>query len=68
MGEVLTVVNKAISTYGESMSGVKTYPVAVEAASRTHISPNRYLEMYQRSVEDPEGFGGSRPKNSLPFN
>ena len=32
------------------------YKVPAEAKSRAHIDNDRYLEMYQHSVEDPEGF------------
>ncbi|WP_417681426.1 acetate--CoA ligase [Pseudidiomarina aquimaris] len=32
------------------------YKVPAEAKSRAHIDNERYLEMYQHSVEDPEGF------------
>jgi acetyl-CoA synthetase len=38
------------------MSDVKVYPVPAEFAAKSHIDQARYEEMYQRSVEDPEGF------------
>ena len=38
------------------MSDVKQYPVPAEFAAKSHIDDARYQEMYQRSVEDPEGF------------
>ncbi len=38
------------------MSEVKTYPVESGVAFHAHIDNDRYLAMYQRSVEDPEGF------------
>ena len=38
------------------MSEVNTYPVAADVASHAHVDQDRYLEMYQRSVDDPEGF------------
>ncbi|MGI9317444.1 MAG: acetate--CoA ligase [bacterium] len=38
------------------MSEIKTYPVSAETASAAHADNAKYLEMYQRSVDDPEGF------------
>ena len=38
------------------MSEVKTYPVAADRASQAHVNNDQYLAMYQRSIEDPEGF------------
>ncbi len=38
------------------MSETHIYPVPAEVATRTHITKARYQEMYQRSVDDPEGF------------
>jgi len=38
------------------MSEVKTYPVPADAAARAHADNDNYLEMYQRSIEDPEKF------------
>ena len=38
------------------MSDVKLYPVPAEFAAKSHIDDTRYQEMYQRSIEDPEGF------------
>jgi acetyl-CoA synthetase len=38
------------------MSDVKLYPVPAEFAAKSHINQDRYQKMYQRSVEDPEGF------------
>lgn len=32
------------------------YKVPAESKNRAHIDNDRYLEMYQQSVEDPEGF------------
>ena len=34
----------------------KTYPVDAEFAAQANINAEQYKEMYQRSVEDPEGF------------
>ena len=38
------------------MSDEKLYPVPAEFAANAHIDGARYQEMYQRSIEDPEGF------------
>jgi len=38
------------------MSDEKLYPVPAEFASKSHIDDARYQEMYQRSIDDPEGF------------
>ncbi len=38
------------------MSEDKIYPVSDDAAKRAHITAEQYQEMYQRSVDDPEGF------------
>ncbi len=38
------------------MSEVKTYPVDPDVAQSAHADNVRYLDMYQRSIEDPESF------------
>jgi acetyl-CoA synthetase len=38
------------------MSDEKLYPVPAEFAAKSHIDDARYQEMYQRSIDDPEGF------------
>ena len=38
------------------MSEQKIYPVAAEVAARAHLNSEQYRAMYQRSVDDPEGF------------
>jgi acetyl-CoA synthetase len=38
------------------MSDVKIYEVPADIAAKAHIDEERYRAMYQRSVEDPEGF------------
>ncbi|MCH9806927.1 MAG: acetate--CoA ligase [Alphaproteobacteria bacterium] len=40
------------------MSSEKTYPVSDEWASRAWVNADKYKEMYQRSVSDPQGFWG----------
>ncbi len=38
------------------MSDAKLYPVSAEAAAHAWINNDQYLEMYKRSIDDPEGF------------
>jgi acetyl-CoA synthetase len=38
------------------MSEEKVYPVPASFAARAHIDKTRHAEMYQRSIDDPEGF------------
>jgi len=38
------------------MSDSKVYPVPAEIAAQAHITAEKYEEMYQRSVNDPDGF------------
>ena len=38
------------------------YPVTAEWAKRAHIDNERYLEMYERSVRDPDGFWAEQAK------
>lgn len=38
------------------MSDVKVYPVPADFAAQTNITEAQYKEMYQRSIDDPEGF------------
>ncbi len=40
------------------MSEDKVYPVPAEVAASAHIDAAKYQEMYQRSVDDPDGFWG----------
>ncbi len=47
------------------MSDVKTYPVPAEFAANAHIDEARYHEMYQRSVDDPEGFWAEQAEAEL---
>ncbi|MDS4019746.1 MAG: acetate--CoA ligase [Candidatus Competibacter sp.] len=54
------------------MSEVKVYPVTAEVAAHAWINNDQYLEMYQRSVDDPEGFWAEQAKQfvtwSKPWN
>ncbi len=55
------------------MSEAKVYPVPAEVAAHAWINNDQYLEMYKRSVDDPEGFwaesgrvlGGTSPTVSF---
>ena len=38
------------------MSDVKTYPVPESVSAHAHCDNDKYLEMYQRSLEDPDNF------------
>ena len=40
------------------MSDSKIYPIPANIAAKAHIDEETYLRMYQRSVDDPEGFWG----------
>ncbi len=42
------------------MSEVKVYPVPESARQRALIDNDKYLALYQKSVEDPEGFWGEQ--------
>ena len=42
------------------MSDVKTYPVPEAIRSGAFINHEQYLEMYRRSLEDPDGFWGEQ--------
>ena len=44
------------------MSEAKVYEVSSEWKSSAFIDNDKYLEMYKRSVEDPEGFWGEEGK------
>ncbi|SCZ49379.1 acetate--CoA ligase [Thiohalomonas denitrificans] len=47
------------------MSDSKIYPVPADVAAKAHIDAAKYEEMYQRSVEDPEGFWGEQAEKFL---
>lgn len=42
------------------MSEVKLYPVPADFAAQTNITEAQYQDMYQRSINDPEGFWGEQ--------
>jgi acetyl-CoA synthetase len=43
----------------------RSYPVPAETAGRAHIDDTTYKAMYQRSVEDPEGFWAEQASEFL---
>jgi len=47
------------------MSEEKVYPVPAETAANAHIDAAKYQEMYQRSVDDPDGFWGDAAEEFL---
>lgn len=47
------------------MSEHKVYPVPAELAASAHIDAKKYQEMYQRSVDDPDGFWGDAAEEFL---
>ncbi|MEW7977923.1 MAG: acetate--CoA ligase [Candidatus Sedimenticola endophacoides] len=47
------------------MSESKVYPVPAEFAAQANINQAQYQEMYQRSVQDPEGFWAEQAQEYL---
>jgi acetyl-CoA synthetase len=47
------------------MSEVKVYPVRSDIEAAAHINGAMYREMYQRSVDDPEGFWSDQAQTFL---
>ena len=47
------------------MSDNKTYPAPADFAAQANINASQYEEMYQQSVEDPEGFWSEQAENYL---
>ena len=47
------------------MSEHKVYPVPAELAASAHIDAKKYQEMYQRSVDEPDGFWGDAAEEFL---
>ena len=45
------------------MSEDKVYNVDSEIAANAHVNDEKYLEMYQRSIDDPEGFWAEQAEN-----
>ena len=44
------------------MSDEKIYPVPAEVSRRAHADDKKYLELYERSVRDPDGFWDEQAK------
>ncbi len=44
------------------MSDVKLYSVPAAVEAKAHCTNDQYLEMYRRSIDDPEGFWGEEGK------
>jgi acetyl-CoA synthetase len=47
------------------MSEEKVYPVRADFAAQANISEQQYLEMYQRSIDDPDDFWGEQAEKYL---
>lgn len=47
------------------MSESKTYPVPAEFAAQAHINAVEYADMYQQSIEDPDGFWSEQAENYI---
>ena len=47
------------------MSDSKLYPVQKDVAKRAHIDAERYAQMYQRSLDDPDGFWAEQAQEFL---
>ncbi|QQS53532.1 MAG: acetate--CoA ligase [Candidatus Competibacteraceae bacterium] len=47
------------------MSEAKVYPVPAEVAAHAWINNDQYLEMYKRSIDDPEGFWAEQAQQFL---
>ncbi len=47
------------------MSDSKTYPVSAEFAAQANINAKQYAEMYQQSIDDPEGFWSEQAENYI---
>ncbi|MCP5136900.1 MAG: acetate--CoA ligase [Gammaproteobacteria bacterium] len=47
------------------MSDDKIYPVPADFAAKAHVNAEQYAAMYQRSVDDPEGFWADQANEYL---
>jgi acetyl-CoA synthetase len=50
------------------MSEQKIYKIPAAIADKAHITQQQYQELYQRSVQDPEGFWGEYAEKFLDWN
>ena len=47
------------------MSEIKVYPVPADFAAQANVTSEEYQEMYQRSVDDPDGFWAEQAEQYL---
>jgi acetyl-CoA synthetase len=47
------------------MSDSKIYPVPAEFAAQANVNSSQYTEMYQQSIDDPEGFWSEQAENYI---
>lgn len=47
------------------MSEIKSYPVPAEFAAQANVTAEQYTQMYQQSVENPEGFWAEQAEQYL---
>jgi len=47
------------------MSTDRIYPVPAELAESAHINAERYKEMYERSIEDSDGFWAEKAEEFI---
>ena len=47
------------------MSDSKTYPAPAEFTAHANINAKQYAEMYQQSIDDPEGFWSEQAENYI---
>ena len=44
------------------MTEIKTYPPSADFVKTAHVDAAKYREMYDRSINDPEGFWSEEAK------
>ena len=47
------------------MSEIKTYPAPAEFAAQANVTAEQYQQMYQQSIDDPEGFWSEQAENYI---
>jgi len=47
------------------MSDSKTYPATAEFTAQANVSSDQYAQMYQQSIDDPEGFWSEQAENYI---
>ncbi len=47
------------------MSDSKTYPASAEFTAQANVSSDQYAQMYQQSIDDPEGFWSEQAENYI---